>query len=109
MSKEAYDKIASGLKEAVAIARGEAVPAKSFIPLGNHAVGVALKVASRQLRDLDKRLEAANKLMADQNRLLAKAHAALQLAFEHQTTASPVVMLKQMHDVLAELEGRKQP
>jgi hypothetical protein len=109
MSKEAYDKIAGGLREAVAIARGEAEPAKCFIPLGNYAVGVALEVASRRLRDLNTRLEAANKIMADQNRMLAKAHAALQFAFEHMTTASRVTHLKQVHDVLAELEGRKQP
>jgi hypothetical protein len=79
------------------------------LPLGNAAMRVALEVASRRLRDKNARLEAANQIIADQNHLLAKAHAALQLAFEHQTTASPVVMLKQMHDVLAELEGRKFP
>ena len=32
MSKRAYDKIAEGLKEAIAIARGEAKPAKLFVP-----------------------------------------------------------------------------
>jgi hypothetical protein len=73
-----------------------------MVPLSHPALHVALDVASR-------RLKAAHQIMADQNRLLAKAHAALQLAFEHQIAASPVVMLKQMHDVLAELEGRKFP
>jgi putative transcriptional regulator len=32
MSKRAYDKIAEGLKEAIAIARGEEKPAKLFVP-----------------------------------------------------------------------------
>jgi putative transcriptional regulator len=32
MSKRAYDKIAEGLKEAIAISRGEAKPAKLFVP-----------------------------------------------------------------------------
>jgi putative transcriptional regulator len=32
MSKRAYDKIAEGLKEAIAIARGEEKPARLFVP-----------------------------------------------------------------------------
>jgi hypothetical protein len=32
MSKRAYDKIAEGLKEAIAIARGKAKPAKLYVP-----------------------------------------------------------------------------
>jgi hypothetical protein len=32
MSKRAFDKIAEGLEEALAIARGEAVPARSHMP-----------------------------------------------------------------------------
>lgn len=32
MSKRAHDKIAEGLKEAIAIARGEAKPAKLYVP-----------------------------------------------------------------------------
>jgi putative transcriptional regulator len=32
MSKRAYDKIAAGLKEAIAISRGEAKPAKLYVP-----------------------------------------------------------------------------
>jgi putative transcriptional regulator len=32
MSKRAYDKIADGLKEAIAIARGEKKPAKLYVP-----------------------------------------------------------------------------
>jgi putative transcriptional regulator len=32
MSKSAFDKIAEGLKEAIAIARGEKKPAKLFVP-----------------------------------------------------------------------------
>jgi putative transcriptional regulator len=32
MSKRAFDKIAEGLKEAIAIGRGEAKPAKLFVP-----------------------------------------------------------------------------
>jgi putative transcriptional regulator len=32
MSKRAFDKIAEGLKEAIAVARGETKPAKLFVP-----------------------------------------------------------------------------
>jgi putative transcriptional regulator len=32
MSKRAFDKIAEGLKEAIAVARGEKKPAKLFVP-----------------------------------------------------------------------------
>lgn len=32
MSKRAFDKIAEGLKEAIAVARGEKKPAKIFVP-----------------------------------------------------------------------------
>jgi putative transcriptional regulator len=32
MSKKAFDKIAEGLQEAIAIARGEAKPARLFVP-----------------------------------------------------------------------------
>jgi putative transcriptional regulator len=32
MSKRAFDKVAEGLKEAIAIARGEKKPAKLFVP-----------------------------------------------------------------------------
>ena len=32
MSKQTFDKIAEGLKEAIAIVRGEAKPAKLFVP-----------------------------------------------------------------------------
>lgn len=32
MTKKAFDKIAAGLSEAIAIARGEAKPAKLFVP-----------------------------------------------------------------------------
>jgi hypothetical protein len=81
----------------------------TMLPLGQTALQVALEVAFRRLRDISGRLEAADKIMADQNRMLAKAHAALQLAFEHMTTSSRVTSLKQVNEVLAELEGRRLP
>jgi hypothetical protein len=80
-----------------------------MLPLGQSALQVAVQIAFRRLRDINARLEAADKIMAEQNRMLAKAHAALQLAFEHMTTSSRVVSLKQVNDVLAELEGRRLP
>jgi hypothetical protein len=61
------------------------------------------------LRDLTQRLEAAHTIMSAQNRMLARAHAALQFAFEQMTMTSNVMSLKQLSDVLAELEGRKFP
>jgi putative transcriptional regulator len=44
MSKRAYDKIAEGLKEAIAIARGEAKPAKLYVPPEIDVRGIRLRL-----------------------------------------------------------------
>ena len=48
MSKRAFDKIAEGLNEALAIARGEAKPAKLYIPPQIDVCAIRAKLALSQ-------------------------------------------------------------
>jgi putative transcriptional regulator len=48
MSKRAFDKIAEGLNEVLAITRGEAVPAKLFVPKELDVKAIRTKVALSQ-------------------------------------------------------------
>lgn len=48
MSKKAFDKIAEGLREAAAIARGDATPAKLFVPAEIDVRGIRVKLGVSQ-------------------------------------------------------------
>ncbi|MFG1184333.1 NadS family protein [Xanthobacter aminoxidans] len=48
MSRKAFDKIAEGLREAVAIARGEATPAKLYVPAEIDVRGIRSKLGISQ-------------------------------------------------------------
>jgi len=48
MSKKAFDKIKQGLTEAIAVARGEAVPARLYVPEDIDVPGVRRKAAMSQ-------------------------------------------------------------
>jgi len=48
MSKKAFDKIAEGLTEAIAIARGEAAPARMFIPAEIDVKGIRKRTRMSQ-------------------------------------------------------------
>lgn len=48
MTKKAFDKIASGLKEALAVARGEAKPARLYVPAEIDVKGVRRKTGLSQ-------------------------------------------------------------
>ena len=48
MSKKAFDKIAEGLAEAIAVARGEAEPARLFIPPDINVRAIRQKVGMSQ-------------------------------------------------------------
>jgi putative transcriptional regulator len=53
MAKKAFDKIAAGLNEALAVARGTAKPSKLHVPTEINVRGIRTKLKDRHLSDRD--------------------------------------------------------